>query len=121
MLIFRWDQAKAEQTALQLRELGWVVDIESEDGGRGSKTAKANPPDLLVFFLDEKASHSRATAEHLAEAKATREIRMIFVGGEGEALSKAKAKFPKATFTSEEDLPKIAKKPKRILNNSRLN
>jgi hypothetical protein len=109
MLLFRWNQVKAQQTAQQLRELGWEVDIESEDGGRGSKTAKANPPDLLVFFLDERASHSRATAEHLAQAKATREIRMIFVGGEGDALSKVKAKFPEAAFTSEEDLPKIAK------------
>jgi hypothetical protein len=109
VLLFRWDKAKAEQTASDMRALDWDVDIESEDGGRGSKAAKANPPDLLVFFLDEKASHSRATAEHLAEAKATREIPMIFVGGEGDALPKAKASFPKATFTTEDGLLKIAK------------
>jgi DNA-binding response OmpR family regulator len=104
LLLFRWNPTKAEQTAEQLRKLGWQVDVEAEDGGRGSKAAKANPPDLLVFFLDQKASHSRATAEHLAEAKLTREVPMIFVGGEGDVLHKVRAAIHSAQFVSEEEL-----------------
>ncbi len=106
VFLFRWDQAAAEQTAADLRAQGWQVEVEWQDGERGSKAASANPPDAFVFFLDYKPSHSRVTAEYLARAKTTRGIPMMFVGGQGGQLETAKQKIPTGQFISEASLEK---------------
>lgn len=104
LFLFAWSQAEAEAATSTLTSWGWQVQTEWQDGGRGSAAVKAALPDVLVFFLEHKPSHSRATAEHLANTKATRYIPMVFVGGEGEALDKTRKLFPTAFFASHDDL-----------------
>jgi hypothetical protein len=107
IFLFHWNQAEADGYANDLRAKGWDVDVEAEDGARGGAAVKLSPPDAVVFYLRRLPSHSRATAEHLSQAKATRSIPLVFVDGEGEALTKIKAKFPRAAYTSSADLPKV--------------
>ncbi|UYN89165.1 MAG: hypothetical protein KIT08_08690 [Anaerolineales bacterium] len=104
IFLFLWDETEAEAAALRIRAWGWDVELEWQDGGRGSAAVKASLPDAVVLYLDRKPSHSRATAEHLAEAKATRNIPLLFVGGEDAAVEQTRAKLPEATYTSEADL-----------------
>lgn len=104
VFLFAWSQAEAEAAARLISGWGWQVDTEWQDGGRGSAAVKASPPDAVVLYLTHKPSHSRATAEHLAQAKATRTIPLIFVGGEGEGLAKTQAKLPDASYVSEDEL-----------------
>ena len=104
LFLFAWSQAEAEAVASTIASWGWQVQLEWQDGGRGSAAVKAAVPDVLVFYLDQKPSHSRAIAEHLANTKATRYIPMVFVGGEDEALLKARSLFPTAFFVDQDQL-----------------
>jgi len=102
--LFLWSQAEAEVAANALANWGWHVETEWQDGGRGSKAVKASLPDVLVFYMDTKPSHSHATAEHLANIKSTRYIPMVFVGGQGDGLQKARSLFPTGFFVQAEEL-----------------
>lgn len=104
VFLFLWDEDEAEATAQTIRDWGWNVDVEWQDGARGGAAVKADPPDAAVFYLNHKPSHSRATAEYLAQTKSTRGIPMIFVGGEGDGLEKTKAKIPGGQYISEAQL-----------------
>lgn len=104
IFLFHWNKPEAEAYAEDLRGQGWDVDLEWEDGARGGNAVKLNPRAAVVFYLSRLPSHSRATAEYLAETKSTRSIPLIFVGGEGEALEKTKTKIPNGIFVSEDKL-----------------
>lgn len=105
VFLFHWNKAEAEGYAQELERQGWDVDYEWEDGARGGNKVKIDPPDVVVFYHTRLPSHSRATAEYLAETKATRGIPLVFVGGEGETLEKTRKKIPTGTFISEDELP----------------
>jgi hypothetical protein len=104
VFLFLWDESEAQAAAQILRDWGWEVEVEWEDGARGGAAVKADPPAAAVFYLDHKPSHSRATAEYLAQTKATRSIPLIFVGGEGEGLDKTRAKLPGGKYIREAQL-----------------
>ncbi|MCW5873239.1 MAG: hypothetical protein KIS88_01185 [Anaerolineales bacterium] len=104
LFLFAWEQDQAKTAANTIASWGWQVQLEWQDGGRGSAAVKAALPDVLVFYLDHKPSHSRATAEHLANTKSTRYIPMVFVGGAGEGLQKARNLFPTGFFIAEDEL-----------------
>jgi hypothetical protein len=106
LFLLHWDKEEAEAYASDLRQQGWNVDVESEDGGRASKAIKLDPPSAVVTYLRHKPSHGLATTEYLAETKSTRHIPLIFVGGEGEGLAKTKTKLPNAIYVSEDELRK---------------
>lgn len=104
IFLFHWNKPEAEGYAGQLEKDGWEVEYEWEDGARGGNNVKQNSPDAVVFYHTRLPSHSRATAEYLAQTKSTRSIPLIFVGGEGEALEKTKKKIPSGIYISEEKL-----------------
>jgi len=104
VFVFAWSQAEAEAAARLISGWGWQVDTEWQDGARGSAAVKASPPDAVVLYLTHKPSHSRATAEHLAQTKATAHIPLLFVGGEGEGLAKTQGKLPDASYIAEAEL-----------------
>jgi hypothetical protein len=103
LFLFHWNKAEAEEYASALRKEGWQVDLEWEDGARGGAAVKLIPPAAVIFYLSRLPSHSRATAEYLAETRSTRQIPLIFVDGEGEALEKTKQKIPSGTFVQPGD------------------
>jgi response regulator RpfG family c-di-GMP phosphodiesterase len=107
LFLFHWHEAEATARADDLRKHGWHVEIEAEDGARGGKAVLANPPDAVVVSLDRLPSHGRETAQGLRGHKAGRTIPIVFVGGEGEAVAKTKAKVPDALFTTAEELPRL--------------
>lgn len=104
LFLFVWSQAEAEAAAQTISDWGWDVALEWQDGGRGSQAVKAVPPHVLVFDLEHKPSHSRATAEYLAHIKATRYIPMVFVGGSEDVRHKLRSQFPTASFVSQDEL-----------------
>ena len=106
LFLLHWNKEEAEAYANDLRQQGWEVDFEYEDGARGGNAIKLNPPTVVVTYLTRKPSHGRATTEYLAETKSIRSIPLIFVGGEGEGLEKTKAKMPNAKYISEDQLTK---------------
>jgi DNA-binding response OmpR family regulator len=107
LFLIHWNQAEAETHAQHLRDEGWQVELEFEDGARAGKAIKRAPPDAVVIYLTRLPSHGRQTTQYLAETKSTRQLPIVFVGGQGEALQKTKAKLPEAIYTSPEKLSAV--------------
>lgn len=110
VFIFDWNAESAATHAASVRGWGWDVDTESEDGARGGSAVKLNPPSAVVIYLAHKPSHGRETADYLAQTKTTRNIPLIFVGGEDEPLEKTRARIPGGIFISEDSLQKTLEK-----------
>ncbi|MCW5878839.1 MAG: hypothetical protein KIS80_08245 [Anaerolineales bacterium] len=104
LFLFCWQQPAAEALAAELRQLGWEVDLEWQDGGRGSRAARQQPPDLLLFDLSQRPSHSWATAKHLSETPATRAVPLLFLNGSPAAIAETQERIPRAVFIRQEDL-----------------
>ena len=102
IFLFQWDPALAEQRASELRAAGWTVEVESEDGARGGREILNHPPDLILFDLAKRPSHSRETAAGIRGYKAGRRLPMLFVDGAPIDLEKTRAKISDALFTSSE-------------------
>jgi hypothetical protein len=96
LALIHWNADEAHALARPLRERGWTVEIESEDGGLAVKRIKLSPPDAVLISLDRLPSHGRETAAHMAETPATRSIPLFFIGGQGGSLAKALERVPRA-------------------------
>lgn len=105
LFLIHWKPAEAEDLARPLRNAGWQVEIEAEDGARAGKRILADPPDVVVIYLTRLPSHGRETAHALRSYKAGREIPILFVDGEAEKVEKVRAKMPDARYLGSEDLP----------------
>jgi len=97
-MLFQWDAEAAQTRAKELEAAGWEVRIESEDGGRGCRTALNDMPDLFVFDLGKRPSHSRETASAIRGFRAGRRAPMLFVGGSPEEKEKVAERVMDAMF-----------------------
>ena len=104
LFLFHWNKPEAQSYVDELEKQGWEVDYEWQDGARGGKKVKENPPDAVVFYHTRLPSHTRATAEYFAQTQSTRQIPLVIVGGEGEALEKTRKKIPSGIFINEAEL-----------------
>jgi CheY-like chemotaxis protein len=107
LFLIQWSKEAARQRAAELREEGWTVAVESEDGGRAYKKIRQNPPDVIVIDLSEKPSHSREVALALHDVKASRDIPVVFIEGSDEAREATRARLPSAVFATPSTFLKI--------------
>jgi len=105
-----WSETKTISKAKELEEAGYIVAFESFDGGLVYKTIKTTPSDVVVIDLDEKPSHGRETARAIRSNKSTREIPIIFVGGDEENKLKTAERIPNSAFTSWSSIKSILTK-----------
>ena len=111
LFLFQWDEASAQQRAKELRAARWeVVGVESSDGARGGKAALDLQPDVIIFDLAKRPSHSYATAEGIRGYKAGRALKMVFVDGTDEVLAKTKARVKDGVYTTSAELLKALAK-----------
>ena len=105
LYLIHWHPGEAEALAQPLREQGWSVRIEAEDGARAYRETGAEVPDVVVVYLTRRPSHGRETALTLRQRKSTRDVPILFVGGSPEDAEKVRQKLPDARFLVETDLP----------------
>jgi AmiR/NasT family two-component response regulator len=98
----QWDEGAASRRSVQLKDAGFEVLCETEDGADAYRTARRELPDAVVLDLDHKPGHSRQTARPLAELADPPLI--VFVGGEQEVRAKAAEQVPTASFVDAEGL-----------------
>jgi hypothetical protein len=106
LFLFQWEKESATARAAALTKDGWEVEMEFEEGSRGSKSLKAFAPDVAVFDLAKKPSHSRECGRALRNFKALRVTPFIFVDGTDEDIEKTKLKVSAAIFTTSGGLAK---------------
>lgn len=81
LLVIDWDKASAAAHAARLRDSGWTVVTESEDGARAYASVRKAPPKALVVDLTTKPSHSRETVRAILSTKAHRDLPVFVFGG----------------------------------------
>ena len=104
LFLIHWNASEVEEHASALRSDGWSVEVESQDGARAGKLIKADPPDVVVIYLTKLPSHGRETARYLRSLKATRDVPILFVDGEEEAIETTRAKVREAVYVTSEEL-----------------
>ena len=102
--LVHWREAEAEVLAKEIRNMGWNVDIETNDGDRAGKRIKDDPPDVVVIYLTRLPSHGRETGHALRAIKATKNIPLVYVDGNVEAVDRTKRAVPDAIYTTTEEL-----------------
>lgn len=106
LILFEWDAERAARRAEMLRKAGWAVEVESEDGKRGGGMVLNGKPDLVLFDLSRKPSHSRATAEGIRGYRAGKGIPLVFIDGTSEDQKKTAEYVKGAIFIASEMLLK---------------
>lgn len=104
VFLFDWDKEGAPTRAAALRQAGFHVEVESENGARGVRAVLAHPPDVEVLSLDKHPSHSRETADATRRYRAGRAMPIVFVGGDGAYVENSSLRVPGATFVAPEQL-----------------
>jgi hypothetical protein len=102
--LVHWREAEAEVLAREIRNMGWNVDIETNDGDRVGKRIKDDPPDVVVIYLTRLPSHGRETGHALRGVKATKDIPLVYVDGSDEAVNRTRTAVPDAIYTTTEEL-----------------
>lgn len=105
LFLFEWNKKAAEARA---KSLGgkWLVEMEFEEGSRGCRNCKAFDPDVVVFDLAVKPSHSREVGRALRQFKAMRAVPFVFLDGTDEDIAKTKLKVSGGIFVASKQLNK---------------
>lgn len=107
LLLLHWELAEADGLADDLRGRGFQVEVEAEDGGRAARRVRENTPDALVIGLDRKPAHGRETARVLREQRATRDLPMVFFGGDPATVADVRRSVPDATHVPWAAVPTV--------------
>lgn len=102
--LVHWREAEAEVLAREIRNMGWNVDIETNDGARAGKRIKDDPPDVVVIYLTRLPSHGRDTGQSLQTREDTQSIPLVYVDGNDEAVDRTRRAVPDAVYTTTEEL-----------------
>lgn len=91
---------RAREKAERIRAAGYAVNRANLYDPAAFRRFKKNPPDAAVIDLDRQPSAGRDMALAIREAKATRGVALVFVGGGPEAIARVKRTVPDAVYTT---------------------
>jgi hypothetical protein len=99
VILLHWKQEEILDRAARLA--GLAVDPYVPVQGEGMKGLKAfDTPDAFVISLERLPSHGRDIGWHLMQQKATRQIPLVYVGGDPAKVAKIRELLPEAVYTS---------------------
>lgn len=112
VFLVHWNEDERSEREGQLVACGYEVDsdIEMSDFKTFRKRIKADPPAAIVIDLSRRPSAGREVATNLREAKWSRSIPIVFVGGEEEKVQRTQQVLPDATYTKWPRLKSALKK-----------
>jgi len=96
--LFHWKAEEAVGIADDLRAAGFAVDYEAKFGPELFRAMRQSPPDGVVIDLSRLPSHGREVATALRGNKLTRQIPILFLGGQPEKVAKVREHLPDAGF-----------------------
>jgi hypothetical protein len=107
IFLVHWREAEAEVLAQEIRNMGWTVDWESDDGARVEQRIMDDPPDVVVIYLTRLPSHGRETGHSLVKIMGTQKIPLVYVDGSEAAIDRTRVLLPDAIYTTTEQLDKV--------------
>jgi CheY-like chemotaxis protein len=98
--LIHWAPKEARDRAKTLRAAGHTVVLAAPEGASQIAPLLARPPDVFIIDLGRAPSQGRDTALYLRQRKATRNVPIVFAGGETDKVDRARKLLPDAAFTS---------------------
>ena len=98
VLLVHWNAAEAAERAERLRRAGHEVAFHAEQGGKGLRKLRDDPPEAFVIDLGRIPSHGGAFGTWLRQQKATRHVPIVFVGGKPDKVARVRAQLPDAVY-----------------------
>jgi CheY-like chemotaxis protein len=99
ILLVHWNRAESAGRVGRLEAAGNSVTVHSDPRDPSFlKRAREAPPDAVVIDLSRLPSQGRAVGGVFRRQKATREVPIVFVGGEPEKVARTRKELPDATY-----------------------
>ncbi len=95
---FHWNQDESEERAERIRSAGYDVD-NSPITQAALKDLRSNPPDAVVIDLGRLPAQGRDIGVALRTYKTTRNVPLVFVGGNPEKVARIEELLPDAAYT----------------------
>ncbi len=96
--LIHWNAAEANDRAKRLRSAGHTVEVFAQSGV-DLKTLREKPPDVFVIDLTRLPAQGRDIGIWIRQRKATREVPIVFVGGEHDKVARIRKQLPDASYT----------------------
>jgi hypothetical protein len=101
--LLHWNRAEAGERAQQLQSAGFDIIYEPLDAA-GLRALRQDPPSAVVIDLGRAPSQGRDVALGLRKYKATRNVPLVFVGGEPNKVARLKELLPDAVYATWDDV-----------------
>ena len=98
--VIHWKPEESRPLLDACGEGGFQVEYESDRFPAIARAVRQSPPDAIVIDLSRLPSHGRESAIAFRNARYSRQIPLIFVGGAKEKVEAVRKILPDATFTS---------------------
>lgn len=108
--VIHWRAAEAGPLIEACRGAGFEVDYLEWDGGAVCRAIRAKLPDVVVIDLSRLPSHGREVAVWLRGAKSTREIPIVFVGGDALKVAAIRQLLPDAAYCGMDKVAAVVKR-----------
>lgn len=96
--LVHWNADEARRRVRDLREAGYRV-VYHASPAVALRGLRERPPDAVVIDLERIPSQGRDVGVALRHRRSTRQIPIVFAGGEAEKVTRAREVLPDATFT----------------------
>jgi CheY-like chemotaxis protein len=98
--LIHWNEREARERAARLESYGYEVEWRVRTGPELLAELKTTSPSAVVIDLERLPSHGRDAAIHLRRMKTTRQVPIVFVGGEAAKVARLKELLPDASYTT---------------------
>lgn len=105
--LIHWNPAEAEVKAASLRILGYEVNTRTPDGPQFFRQLRSAPPAAMLIDLTRLPSQGRDLGVNLRAFSSTRQVTLIFIGGEPGKTARIQRILPDAVYTTWEELPAV--------------
>ena len=95
-----WDQLKADEHAAALKKAGYRITLVTPSIKGWISYVSDLAVDAVVLDLDRLPSHGREVGIHLRNAKSTRRLPLVFLGGDPAKVERVRSELPDATFSA---------------------
>jgi CheY-like chemotaxis protein len=89
VVLVHWNEQEAKERARALKALGYKAKILFDPEKHSLAEIREHPPELFLIDLSRLPSQGREIAGHFRRAKATRNVPILFVGGDAERVKTA--------------------------------
>ena len=104
VLLVHWNESEAKERARALKALGYKPKILFDSEKPNLAEVREHPPELFLIDLSRLPSQGREIAGHFRRAKATRNVPILFVGGDTERVKTPRKLIPDAEFAVWEEI-----------------